>query len=75
LLRSWLLGIALMLWWFVFFLIGGNWAYGIHSQWFDMTKHDFDLLNYYGMAFVKMSILLFFFIPYVSIRLVLRKKV
>ena len=73
LLRSCILGIALLLLWFVFFLVGDDWAYGIHSQWFEITKHDFDLMNIYGMAFVKMSIFLFFLIPYLSIRLISRK--
>ena len=72
LLRSCILGIALLLLWFVFFLVGDDWAYGIHSKWFEITKHDFDLMNYYGMAFVKMIIFLLFLIPYLSIKMISR---
>ena len=73
LLRCVLLGFLLLLFWFGFYLLAGDWAHGIHARWFELTKHQFDLMNYYGMAFIKMSVILFFLIPYVAIRLVLRK--
>ncbi len=72
LIRSFLIGAALLAWWFFFFLAGGEWAYRIHSRWFEITPRDFDLMNYYGMALLKISILTFFLIPYLSIRLILR---
>lgn len=34
-----------------------------------ITKRDFDSMNYSGMALLKISILTFFLIPYLSIRL------
>ena len=58
--------------WFFLFLVGGDWIYRIHSRWFEITKRDFDLMNYFGMALLKISILTFFLIPYLSIRLTLR---
>ena len=72
LIRSFLMGVALLALWFFFFLAGGQWAYRIHSRWFEITKRDFDLMNYCGMALLKISILTFFLIPYLSIRLTLR---
>ena len=46
----------------------------MNTKWFNIGRHDFDLINYCGIGFVKISILLFFLFPYLSIRLTLRKK-
>jgi hypothetical protein len=73
LIRCFLLTFALLLTWFLFFLLGGEQGYRIHSQWFDLSRRDYDLLSYYGMAFMKISAILFFLFPYVAVRLVLRK--
>ena len=74
LIRSFVAGVVLLVLWFLVFLIGGDWAYRIHSKVFDITQRDFYLMNYYGMAFVKVSAFLFFLLPYLSIRLTLSKK-
>jgi hypothetical protein len=44
-----------------------DWIYSIHSRFFDISRYDFDIMNYYGMAFVKTFILLAFLIPYIAI--------
>jgi hypothetical protein len=74
LIRSFLLGLALLLLWFLLYLIVPDWMFNINVRWFNIDKHDFELINYCGMGFVKISLLVFFFFPYLSIRLVLRKK-
>jgi len=73
-LRCFVLAVCLLLFWFVFYLLAGNWAYSIHSRWFGISRHDFDLMYYYAMAFFKMASFLFFLIPYIAIKLILRKK-
>ncbi|HUW19547.1 MAG TPA: hypothetical protein VMW16_09615 [Sedimentisphaerales bacterium] len=73
-LRCFVLAVCLLLLWFVFFLVGADWAYGIHSRWFGLSRLHFDLMIYYGLAFFKMAAILFFLLPYVSIRLILRKR-
>ncbi|MFB3896748.1 MAG: DUF6868 family protein [bacterium] len=74
LLWCFLLSIILSTIWFVFYLVGGDWAYRLHSSWFSLSPHEFVMANYYGLAFVKLIIFLFFFIPYLAIKVVLRKK-
>jgi len=74
LLRCFVLSVCLLLFWFVFYLAAGGWAYSIHSRWFELSRHDFDLMYYYVMAFFKMASFLFFLIPYIAIKLILRKK-
>jgi hypothetical protein len=60
--------------WFIFFLLGGDLGYTIHDKWFQISRHEYDLLNYYGMAFVKGFIFLLFLLHYIAIRMVLRRK-
>ena len=74
LLRCFIMNFVLILLWFCFFLIGDSrWGYEIHSKIFDITSHEFILINYCGMAFVKLCNIIFFLFPYVAIRLVLKR--
>jgi len=36
----------------------------MNAKWFNIDQRDFDLINYFGMGFVKIVILLFFLFPY-----------
>ncbi len=74
LLRCFVLSICLLLFWFVFYLLAADWAYSIHSKWFEIDRHNFDLMNYYGMGILKIAAFLLFLFPFVSIKLILRKK-
>jgi len=74
LLRCFVLAFCLLWLWFIFFLVGKDWAYSIHSRWFEISRFDFDLMFYQSMALFKMAILLFFLLPFISIKLILRKK-
>ena len=74
LLRCFVLSVCLLLLSFFFFLVGGNWAYSIHSRWFEISRLDFDLMLYYWMGLIKAVSFLFFLLPFISIKLILRKK-
>jgi len=69
-----LLSFAFLLFWFIFHLVGGDWGYKITSKWFEVSRHDYDMMSYFGIAFVKICNILFFLFPYISIRLLLRRK-
>ena len=74
LIRSFLIGLAFLLLWFLLYLVAPGWMFETNAIWFNIGKRDFDLINYFGMGFVKISILLFFFFPYLAIRSMLRRK-
>jgi hypothetical protein len=74
LLRSFLFGLAFLLLWFLLYSIAAGWMFEMSARWFNIGKRDFDLINYFGIGFVKISILLFFFLPYLAIRTMSRKK-
>jgi TRAP-type C4-dicarboxylate transport system permease small subunit len=69
-----LLTFALLLFWFGFYVLAGDWAYRLHAGWFELSRRDFALVNYWGMAFTKFCAIIMFLIPFISIKLVLRKK-
>ena len=74
LIRCFAIGVAFVTLWFIFFLLGGDLGYTIHAKWFQISRHEYDMLNYYGMAFVKGCNFLFFLFPYIAIRMVLRRR-
>jgi hypothetical protein len=75
LIRSFLIGLAFLLLWFLLYLVAPGWMFETNAIWFNIGRRDFDLINYFGMGFMKISILLFFFFPYLAIRSMLRMKV
>jgi hypothetical protein len=74
LIRSFLFGWGLLLVWFLFYLFLPDWLYEMNTRWFNIGRHEFDLINYCGIGLVKITVLLFLLFPYLSIRLILRKK-
>jgi hypothetical protein len=55
------------------FLLATDWMYAMNLRWFSITHEQFVLVNYCGMAAVKLFVYLVFLIPYICVRLVLRK--
>jgi len=74
LIRCFAIGVIFVTLWFIFFLLGRDSGYMIHNNLFQISRHEYDLLNYYGMAFVKGCNFLFFLFPYIAIRMVLRRR-
>jgi hypothetical protein len=74
LLRCFLFSLALLIVWFMSYVVGGDWIYSIHSKWFNVSKHEFVLINYYGMALVKLCAVVFFLLPHGAIKLRSRKR-
>lgn len=73
LLASFGLGMLVLMLWFVFLLVGGDFLHQIHASLFDVTRHEFDLVNYCGIILVKLGSLMCFFFPWVGTRLALRR--
>ena len=69
-----LLSICLLLFWFFFYLAAAKLIYRIHSSFFYITPHEFEVVAYCGSGLVKIAAFVFFLFPYISIKLILRKK-
>jgi len=73
LLRAFVLCVIILLVWSVSYLVLGELGHRIHSTMFDLTWHDFVLVNYCGIGLLKILSFVLFLFPYIAIRLVLRK--
>ena len=61
---------ALLIVWFMFFSLAHDWLYRLHGKWFKLSAEHFDAIHYLSMAFFKLSIFLFFLVPYIALRIV-----
>lgn len=71
---TFLFNLAILLLWLCIILFAPEWFYKINAKWFNIGKHEFDVINYCGIGFLKIINIVFFLFPYLSIKLVLRKK-
>lgn len=69
-----ILSFAILLIWLIIYLALGNWIYLIHGALFNLSRHNIDILMYYGMAFLKINAILFYLFPYIAIEIILKKK-
>lgn len=61
---------GILLVWFLFFTNAHDWMYGLHSRWFRLSREQFDLLHYAGMAVFKIGIILLNLVPFVVLWIV-----
>ncbi len=67
------LGAALMLLWLGMLLLAGDLIYDFHGRWFQISRERFDALHYQGLVLAKVALFWLFLLPYVGIKMVLRK--
>jgi len=69
LLRCVILGVAVVIVWFVFFLVADGLIYSVHGRFFgEITNRQFQVIHYCGMGLTKLFVTVFFLLPYVAIR-------
>lgn len=73
LLRCWIFGFMLLALWLGVALLMGDIIHKLHGHMFGITVHELDVIFYSGLGILKLFVLVFFFIPWLSIRLVLKK--
>ena len=44
---------GILLVWFLFFMLGHDWMYGLHGRWFHLSVEQFDMVHYAGMSIYK----------------------
>ena len=63
---------AILLVWFLFFVLAHDRMYQLHSRWFRLSVEQFDMLHYAGMSIFKIGILLFNLVPYIALHIMRR---
>jgi len=61
---------GVLLVWFLFFILARDWIHQLHGHWFRLSREQFDMVHYAGMAIFKLGIILFNLAPYVALRIV-----
>ena len=65
-----ILNLGLLIWWAVFILLAHDFVYRLHGKWFRLSVERFDAIHYAGMAFFKLSIVMFNLVPYFALRII-----
>ncbi len=60
--------------WFGVYLLLGDVVYELHGSLFELSNHELNVIHYSGMGLVKLFVTVFFFFPWLAIKLVLKKK-
>ena len=66
--------IAVLLLWWVLLVLFGNWVYAVHTYFFEISRNQFDVVHYAGMALLKIGAFGLFLFPFLGIKLVQRKR-
>ena len=74
LLRCSIFGFILLLFWLGAITLAGDLVFGVHENMFGIPRPQLKVIHYCGMAFTKLTVALFFIIPWVSIRLALKTR-
>lgn len=74
LIRCVVIGMVVLLIWWGALAFMGDLAYDTHSKFIPISRPQFDVIHYAGMLTTKAAVSLLFLIPYVAIRLVIRKR-
>jgi hypothetical protein len=67
-------GIGVVLVWFLAYLVPGGWFCGMQNTLFPLSDHECALITYGGIGLLKALIWVFFLAPWIAIQIVLRKK-
>jgi len=72
LIRSFLMGLVLLIIWQLAMSFSPGWMFSTQAHWFGFDEQAFKLVNYCGMGLMKLTLIIFFFFPYLSIKIVLK---
>ena len=62
-----LINMALLLWWWGWFVFARELIYRMHSRWFKLDEQHFDTVHYAGMAVFKLGIILLNVAPWLAL--------
>ncbi|MES0372484.1 MAG: DUF6868 family protein [Mariprofundaceae bacterium] len=68
---STVINFGLLLWWSLWIIFAHDFVYRMQSRWFRIPVEKFDAINYAGMAFYKITIVVFNIVPYLALRIIM----
>lgn len=67
---SGVLSLGMLLFWWLFFVLGHDLMYRMHGRWFKLSVETFDTVHYAGIVFFKVCVFVFIIVPYLAMRIV-----
>ncbi|TVP98210.1 MAG: hypothetical protein EA381_12920 [Planctomycetaceae bacterium] len=67
----WIFGFLLILAWVGIFKFSRSFIQRFHGGMFSLSDHELDVISYCGMGLLKLAVILFFFFPWLAIRIML----
>lgn len=67
---SGVLSLGMLLFWWLFFVLGHDLMYQMHGRWFKLSVETFDTVHYAGIVFFKVCVFVFIIVPYLAMRIV-----
>lgn len=64
-----LINFGILLLWFVTYVTATDCLYRLHNRWFQISREQFAMMHYAGMAIFKLMILVFNLGPYLALLL------
>ncbi len=74
LIRCFVMGVLVLLFWLGALALGGDLAYSVHAKIVPISREQFYVINYAGGLMTKAAVFFLFLFPYIAIRLVIRKR-
>jgi hypothetical protein len=65
---------GVLLWWGLYFTLAHDWMHRFAGAWFNVTVAQFDAINFAGILFYKIAIILFNVVPCIALYIVGRSK-
>ena len=72
--RCFFLCFMMLLIWFLFYLIAGDFMYQASTKLYDITQHEFEIIHYCGIMLLKIFTFTFFLFPYVACKMCMKKQ-
>ena len=61
---------AVLVVWFLVFLLAHDWLYRLHSRWFRIPVEQFDAIHYVGISVYKIGVILFNLAPWLALLII-----
>ena len=61
---------GLLAFWSLLIMLAHDWIHRLMSKWFRLSSEQFDAINFAGIVFFKVGVILFNLVPYVALRIV-----
>ena len=74
LIRCFVMGVLVLLFWFGALTLAGDLAYSVHANFVPITQQQFYVIHYAGGLMTKAAVFFLLLFPYIAIRLVIRKR-